>query len=66
MNNLEEKFKVLTCKNNGKSQVNSMEKKSMKQNDSSFEFNVTNAKEVITIHLVEMNAIFAIEEAQHK
>jgi hypothetical protein len=66
MNNLEEKFKVLTCKNDRKSQVNSMEKKSMKQNDSSFESNVTNAKEVIETHLAETNAIFVIEEAQYK
>jgi hypothetical protein len=75
MKNLEEKFKGLVCKNKGKSQTNSVENKSMKQNDSSSKSNVIDAKEVIESHLTKrsyktcltkMNVVFSFEETQHR
>jgi hypothetical protein len=61
-----EKLKGLIRKNKGKSQINSVENKSMKQNDSSFKFSVIDAKEVIEGHLAKMNAVFSFEETQHR
>ncbi len=61
-----EKFKGLICKNKGKSQINSMENKSMKQNDSSLKSSVIDVEEVIEGHLAKMNVVFSFEETQHR
>jgi hypothetical protein len=66
MKNLEEKFKGLIHKNKGKSQINLVQNKSMKQNDSNFKSNVIDVEEVIESHLAKMNIVFSFEETQHR
>ncbi len=61
-----EKFKGLIRKNKGKSQINSVENKSMKQNESSSKSSVIDAEEVIKGHLAKMNVVFSFEETQHR
>jgi hypothetical protein len=67
MKNLEEKFKGLMCsKNRGKSQVNSMEKEDVKQLDSNSKCSTIDVEEVIEIHFVETNNVYALEEVDHR
>ncbi len=66
MKNLEEKFKGFIHKNKGKSQINLVQNKSMKQNDSSSKSNVIDVEEVIESHLAKMNIVFSFEETQHR